>query len=154
MAKVERFEDLKVWQNARQLAKRVGTLIDKTSLKKDWELKRQMNRSSGSIMDNIAEGFERGGRKEFIQFLSIAKGSAGEVRSQCWRAWDRDLLNDNDYQECKNDVEHVSKQISNLIHYLNQSEYSGVKYNQSIAKENKEEYKSIVESLNTNEKRS
>jgi len=88
MAKIERFEDLKVWQLAREICQDVWHLFETTTLGKDFELRNQMNKSSGSIMDNISEGFERNGNREFIQFLSISKGSCGELRSQLYRALD------------------------------------------------------------------
>ncbi|MDV6167832.1 four helix bundle protein [Flavobacterium sp. DG1-102-2] len=73
MAKIERFEDLQVWLLAREICQAIWFLIENTSLGKGYELKNQMSRSSGSIMDNIAEGFERNGNREFIHFLCIAK---------------------------------------------------------------------------------
>ena len=89
MAKIEKFEDLQVWQLAREICHDLWTLFETTSLGKDYELKNQMSRSAGSIMDNIAEGFERNGTREFIQFLSISKGSCGELKSQLYRTLDR-----------------------------------------------------------------
>ncbi len=81
MATINRFEDIEAWQKARFLAKEIQTISLNSALSKDYRLKERVNASSGSIMDNIAEGFERGGKLEFINFLSIAKGSAGEVKS-------------------------------------------------------------------------
>ena len=82
MVKVKRFEDLKVWQLSRELCRNIHSLSLDTGLGGDFSLKRQIDKSSGSVMDNIAEGFGRGGNKEFIYFLSVAKGSLYEVKSQ------------------------------------------------------------------------
>lgn len=92
MATIKTFEDIGAWQKARILSKQVFELTLTGSFSKDYALRDQINRSMGSVMDNIAEGFERGGTREFIQFLSIARGSAGEVRSQLHRALDRKHL--------------------------------------------------------------
>lgn len=86
MATIKSFEEIEAWQTARSLSKEIFGLTNFGSFSKDYGLRDQINRATGSIMDNIAEGFERGGSKEFIQFLAIAKGSAGEVRSQLHRA--------------------------------------------------------------------
>ena len=85
---IKRFADLEVWKNARELCKKIKTISDSTALGKDFSLKDQILRSSGSCMDNIAEGFERDGNKEFINFLYISKGSIGETRSQVHRTFD------------------------------------------------------------------
>lgn len=82
MATIKRFEDLEIWQIARRLCKEVFNLTNKGPFLKDFKFRDQIRSSSGSIMDNIAEGFERSSRLEFVNFLSIAKGSAGETRSQ------------------------------------------------------------------------
>lgn len=87
MATIQKFEDLEIWQQARAICQNIEMLIQTTNLKTNYSLKDQIDRSSGSIMDNIAEGFERNGNREFIQFLSIAKGSCGEVKSQSYRAF-------------------------------------------------------------------
>src|SRR6188768_2055489 len=89
MATITQFEDMEIWQQAREICKDVYMVSSKGAFAKDFELVRQINRSSGSCMDNIAEGFERDGNKEFGQFLSISKGSIGETRSQLYRALDR-----------------------------------------------------------------
>ncbi|MFC2136610.1 four helix bundle protein [Bacteroidota bacterium] len=90
MAKIEKFEDIKAWQKARIMVKKMYDLSK--LMRNEYELISQIKRSSGSIMDNIAEGFERGGRKEFIHFLSIAKGSSGELRSQLYRLLDNGFI--------------------------------------------------------------
>ncbi|WP_428225264.1 four helix bundle protein [Flavobacterium sp.] len=86
MAKIEKFEDLEIWNIAREICIDIEQLFETTSLGKRYALKDQMDRSSGSIMDNIAEGFERNGTREFINFLSFSKGSCGELKSQLYRS--------------------------------------------------------------------
>ena len=82
MATIRRFEDLEIWQEARRLADVINKITVETDLKSDYRFKAQIKSSSGSVMDNIAEGFERDGNIEFRQFLSIPKGSVGVTRSQ------------------------------------------------------------------------
>lgn len=128
MAKIEKFEDLEVWQVARELCKIVYTLTKKDPFCKDFELVRQIRKSSGSIMDNIAEGYERDGNKEFIQFLSISKGSCGEVRSQSYRAFDQSYISKEEFEKLYNKASSISKMLSGFINYLRKSEIRGVKY--------------------------
>ena len=128
MSKINSFEDLKVWQLARDLSKDVFLITQKASFSKDYSLKDQINKSAGSVMDNIAEGFERGGNKEFCQFLYISKGSCGEVRSQLFRALDRQYIDSNEFTSISNKALEVSKQLSGFVSYLRNSELKGEKY--------------------------
>jgi len=128
VGKINSFEDLVVWQLARELAKDVYHLTQKEHFSRDFSLKDQINKSAGSIMDNIAEGFERGGNKEFSQFLFIAKGSCGEVRSQLYRALDRKHIDEAEFESAKNKAVEVSKQLSGFIKYLKNSGIKGTKY--------------------------
>ncbi|MFT3827020.1 MAG: four helix bundle protein [Chitinophagaceae bacterium] len=128
MAKAERFEDLEIWQDARILAKKMFDITHQANFPKDFGYISQINNATGSVMDNIAEGFERNGRKEFLQFLSIAKGSAGEVRSQLHRGIDRLYFTPEVYNELMEEVIKISKRLSVFISTLNQSIYTGTKF--------------------------
>ncbi|MDO9254219.1 MAG: four helix bundle protein [Bacteroidales bacterium] len=124
---IRKFEDLDLWKNARELCKKIREIINTTVLQKDYALKDQILRSSGSVMDTIAEGFERDGNKEFTQFLYISKGSLGETRSQIHRCFDSGYLSELKYNELITDCLNLSGQISNLITYLHKSEIQGLK---------------------------
>lgn len=132
MATVKKFEDLEVWQEARKLCKEVYIISSENKFSKDVSLKNQINSSSGSVMDNIAEGFGRGGRAEFIQFLSISNGSSAEVRSQLYRALDRNYITQETFQLLYNSAEQISKMLSNFIKYLNKSSIKGEKFKDRI----------------------
>ena len=128
MPTLQKFEDLDIWQLARALSKKVLLLTKTEKLNKDFSLKDQMNRSSGSIMDNIAEGFGRGSRLEFIQFLSIASGSADELKSQLYRCRDRSNIEQGDFDELYNEAFILNKKINGFIKYLNTSLIKGTKF--------------------------
>jgi len=137
MATVKRFEDLEVWQKAREVCRLISALTLKDKFRKDFVLINQICRSSGSVMDNIAEGFERGSKKEFVQFLCIAKGSAEEVRSQLYRALDLNYISEAEFKEAFIKTEVLSKQISGFIKYLTQSDLKGLKNKLSEDKANR-----------------
>ena len=128
MATIQKFEEIISWQKARVLNDKIGALIDNGKFKSNYRLINQIEGSAGSIMDNIAEGFERSGNKEFIQFLYVAKGSCGELRSQLYRAIDRKYINQQQFEEFYNSVIEISVLIQKLINYLYQSEIKGTKY--------------------------
>lgn len=128
MASVERFEDLRIWQMARELCKEIYLHTERKPWKTDSRFVQQIRAAAGSVMDNIAEGFERDGNKEYIQFLYIAKGSCGEVRSQIIRASDVGFLSSEDYIKLYNDCFNLSKGISSFIRILKTSSVSGIKY--------------------------
>ena len=129
MATIQNFEDLEIWQMSRTLCNEIFNIITLTQLKNDYKLKEQINSSSGSIMDNIAEGFERNGNKEFRQFLSISKGSCGETRSQLYRIYDRHYIDNDKFNELKEKTITLGNKIGSFINYLNKSEYKGHKFN-------------------------
>lgn len=128
MATIKSFEDIEAWKKARLFAREIYAITLDGSFAKDYSLKNQINESSGSIMDNIAEGFERGGNKEFINFLSYAKGSAGEARSQLYRANDRKHITDETFNKLKDDALEISRMISGFMSYLQNSEIRGSKF--------------------------
>ena len=127
MATISRFEEIHAWQSARDVCKKVGKLIDEERFKKNFRLIDQLEGSTGSVMDNIAEGFERGTRKEFIQFLGYAKGSCGEIRSQSYRALDRGYILKEEFDELFMLVIEVSGKIQKLIEYLLKTEIAGAR---------------------------
>lgn len=125
---IRRFEDLEIWQLARALCNDIYTISQETNLKNNYRLNNQIDGTSGSIMDNIAEGFERNGNKEFVQFLSISKASCGETRSQLYRVLDRKFIDESTFEKLKLQTEILSKQISGFINYLQNSDLKGSKY--------------------------
>jgi len=127
MARIENFEDLKIWKLAREICGDVYALFLETSLKNDFALRNQMDKSSGSIMDNIAEGFERNGNKEFIQYLSIAKASCGELRSQLFRAVDRKHIGKPRFDQLIEKLDLECYKIGFLMSYPHKSNYKGSK---------------------------
>jgi len=128
MAKIERFEDLISWQKARELNRLIYKASNNGAFAKDFGLRDQLRRASVSVMSNIAEGFERGGDKEFIQFLSTAKGSSGEVRAQLYAALDQSYLTPIEFKELSERSVEVSRLISGFMTYLRRSELRGNKF--------------------------
>lgn len=122
------FEDLECWQLAIKLDKDIFDLIQTSDINRFFSLKDQMLRSSGSIADNIAEGFERGGNKELIQFLFISKGSCGELRSQLHRCKERCLIDEETFTSYFNKCRTISVKLSNLITHLKNSDFKGNKF--------------------------
>lgn len=118
---IKRFEDLEVWQLARVLVKEVYQNTQKTEFQKDFGLKDQARRCVVSIMANISEGFERKTQKEFIQFLYIAKGSCGELRSHIYLAFDLGYINKANFDSLQNQTITISKSLSGFIKYLSSS---------------------------------
>jgi four helix bundle protein len=128
MSKVSRFEDLVVWQKARVLSFKVYQISADGPIIKDYGFKEQIRRSSVSISSNIAEGFERGGNKEFLQFLSIAKASAAETRSLLYLASDLEYISKAESGNLIAEASEVARMISSLMSYLKGSDKSGAKY--------------------------
>jgi len=128
MATIRRFEELECWKTNRILCKKVFEITLDQPFAKDFKFINQIRDSSGSGMDNIAEGFDRGGNREFIQFLFIAKGSIGETKSQLYRALDRNYISEEVFQEVFKIADTASKQIARLADYLLNSEEKGLKF--------------------------
>jgi len=128
MATITKFEDLEIWQKARMLSKEIFEYIETGQFKRDYKLIDQINSASGSSMDNIAEGFERGSKLEFINFLTITKGSVGEVKSQLYRALDRKYLSQESFDYFYSNADELTKKTTAFINYLNRSQIKGQKF--------------------------
>ena len=128
MARIEKFEDLEVWQRAREICKFVECLFQTTSISKNFRLRDQMEGSSGSIMDNIAEGFDRDGSKEFHNFLSYSKGSTSELKSQAYRAMDKGYIDQEQFDKLSEMCETEKNKLGAFMHYLRNSEFKGQKF--------------------------
>jgi len=128
MGTIRRFEDLACWQLARELAKEVYQVSKTGEMARDFGLVNQIRRAAGSVMDNIAEGFDRGSRGGFVQFLGIAKGSAAEVKSQLYRALDQNYLKQDTFDELTQKIDATSRLIKGMLTYLASSPLKGERY--------------------------
>ena len=128
MASIQKFEDIEAWQKARELTNAVYSCSGKSVFAKDFGLRDQIRRAAVSVMSNIAEGFERGGSAEFLQFLAIAKGSAGEVEAQLYVALDQGYLKQEEFDSIKAVALSTKKLIAGFMNYLKRSNFKGQKY--------------------------
>jgi len=131
MSSFKKFEEMDLWKLAREQARKVFELCSREPLSRDFSLKKQMNDSSGSVMDNIAEGFERSGNGEFRYFLGVAKGSNGELRSQYYRVLDRKYITQEEFNAYYLENENIGKQLGGFMDYLNDSPLKGSKFKKS-----------------------
>jgi len=141
------FEDLEVWKSARELTNSIYKISNNSAFSKDYGLRDQIRRASVSIISNIAEGYERGGNQELIQFLSIAKGSCGEVRCQLYIAGDHGYITQ---QELKPLIEHckrISIMLNNFMEHLKSSRFKGTKYKMPKQKSMKEEMDELMKEM-------
>jgi len=128
MATIQNFEDIDAWQKARELTKAIYACSGTGDFAKDFALREQIRRAVISIISNISEGFERGGSAEFSQFLSIVKGSAGEVESQLYIALDQGYITKEEFNSLRLIVASTKKLISGFMNYLKQSSIKGQKF--------------------------
>ncbi|MBI1780287.1 MAG: four helix bundle protein [Sphingobacteriales bacterium] len=128
MATINHFEDLEIWQLARNLYNKITPVVEILREKKEFRFAEQMKSSSGSIMDNIAEGFERNSRLEFVNSLGIVKGEAGELKSQLYRCFDNKIVSKELFNELYTDVDTLSRKLASFIIYLNGSAVKGLKF--------------------------
>lgn len=128
MDRIERFEDIIAWQKARVLTRQVYACTKADPFAKDFGLRDQIQRAAVSTMANIAEGYERRGDKEFIQFLSTSKGSCGEVRSHLYAALDQGYVSEDEFADLSRKAIEVSRLIAGLMSYLRESDFQGRKY--------------------------
>jgi len=124
----QKFEDIEAWQKARELTRQIYMVSNSGAFARDFGLCDQIRRASVSIMSNIAEGFRRGGNKEFIQFLFTAKGSAYEVQAQLYVALDAGHIGEEQFQKLYSSTEETARLIGGLLRYLRNNDFRGSKY--------------------------
>jgi len=122
------FEELEIWKIARDLTNKIYSLSNRSRFSKDFGLREQIRRAAVSIMSNIAEGYERDGNQELIQFLAVAKGSCGEVRCQLYVVIDQEYIDKENGEQLVDLSKKLSIMINNFIKYLKESPYRGKKY--------------------------
>jgi len=128
MATVYKFEELDIWQLAFAIYKKVSAITGRMRKKHDYRFADQMKAAAGSVMDNIAEGFERNSRLEFLNSLSISKGECGELKSQVYRSLEDKYINEAEFNELCNEIDTEIKKIAAFIFYLNKSKIKGLKF--------------------------
>ena len=129
MGTVQKFEELEIWKLAFRLYQKVSVIAERMRKNHDYRFAEQIRSSSGSIMDNIAEGFERNSRLEFLNALSISKGECGELKSQFYRSLTDHYIDDREFKELYKEADIELKKIANFIKYLNSTGIRGLKFN-------------------------
>lgn len=132
MATIYKFEDLEIWQLARNLYKKISILATQLRAAREYRFAEQIKSAAGSIMDNTAEGFERSSRLEFVNSLGIAKGESGELKSQLYRCLIDKYITESKFHELYEDADKVQKKIANFVKYLNNSEIRGLKFKNRV----------------------
>jgi four helix bundle protein len=145
MSGVKSFEDLFVWQKSRELVKLIYNYARKPAFSRDYGLVEQIRRAAVSVMSNIAEGFERGGKEEILYFLYIAKASCGEVRAQIYVAFDQGYISDEELKDGVELAKYVSALISKFINSLKVSKYKGLKFKKP-ENQNQKEIEELIRS--------
>jgi four helix bundle protein len=138
MPTVHKFEDLEIWQLARELYKKVSLLALKLRKGNEYRFAEQIKSSSGSVMDNIAEGFERNSRLEFLNSLSNSKGECGELKSQLYRAFDDKYIDEKEFALIYEEADKLLRKIANFVKYLNSSKIRGLKFKNREANNEKQ----------------
>lgn len=128
MATFSSFEEITAWQRAREVTRRIYEVSSDGVFGRDFALRDQIRRASISVMSNIAEGFERDGAKEFAHFLSIAKGSSGEVRAQLYVALDQGYIEEHDFRALSDQLQTIGRMLGSLMAYLRTTEKRGHKF--------------------------
>lgn len=128
MATIQKFEELVIWQKARILSQKIYPLTFKKPISEDYRIRDQMRGSVGSIMDNVAEGFERGSKNEFINSLTISKGETGELKSQLYRCLDNNYISQELFDGLYALADELTKMLTGFISYLNKSKVKGQKF--------------------------
>ena len=128
MAKIKKFEDIESWKRARILTKQIYEITSMGKFGRDFGLKDQIRRAAVSVLSNIAEGFERGGDQEFLQFLAVAKGSCGELRAQLYVALDQEYFSLEKFETLSSAATEVGQLLSGFMRYLRESDLRGSKY--------------------------
>ncbi|GAX59406.1 S23 ribosomal protein [Candidatus Scalindua japonica] len=146
------FEDLEAWKLSRKLTNQIYKISNDGRFARDYGLRDQIRRAAVSIMSNIAEGYERNGNQEFIQFLSIAKASCGEVRSQLYVAMDQSYIIKTKSEQLIDECRKLSIMINNFIEYLKGSKYKGTKYKIPEQKTTKEKLDEMVKQIKAKSK--
>ena len=135
MATFKKFEDIEAWKKGRELTKQIYRVSRTGAFARDFALRDQIRRASVSIMSNIAEGYDRSGTGEFIQFLATAKGSAAEVKCQLYVALDQSYVDDSTFGDLSALATEIGNMIAGLMNYLRRSGIKGTKYKTATAQQ-------------------
>jgi four helix bundle protein len=128
MSTIKHFEEIEAWKEARLLAANIYRISNTGAFKRDFPLRDQIRKAAISVMSNIAEGFERDGRREFIQFLALAKGSSGEVRAQLYVALDQIYISREEFTSLADQTKQINRLLAGLMNYLRKAEVEGLKF--------------------------